>query len=174
MKIKVFSALLVLFAYSSAFAVYEVGDSVKNFCWKTHDDNTLCLEDAAIKNHVRVLLYNAGWCGPCNQEFRQLSPLVSQAQKSGGDLFNKPASFISLSYQGWSRGDEPNKTFLESWKKTHKISFYVAGSPKDGGGSFFDDVYFPNVVIIGKNGKVAYKAINPGAQKIMQEVKKHL
>lgn len=146
-------------------AVYEVGDTVENLCWKDVDENNFCLDSA--KDEVRVLLYNTGWCPPCNSEFQELSPQVREFK-------NKPVKFISLSAAGWSKQSLPDTKFLNEWKNKHSLDdFVVAASPKDPGKKFFEPpIYIPNVAIIGKDGKLAYKAVNPGVNAILAQVRR--
>ena len=147
-----------------AFALYNVGDSVSNLCWKNHEDKTVCLDDN--KGEVHVLLYNAGWCGPCNDEFNDLVPKV-------GEFDKKAVKFISVSAEGWSRSSKPDVTFLKSWKKKHAIPFQVTGSYRDFGKNFFaPPQYIPAVVILDAKGKVHSAEVNPGADAIIREVRK--
>lgn len=159
--------LLALFFVSvPLYAVIEVGDSVPNKCWKTADSSQYCLEDA--NQNVKVLLFNAGWCGPCNSEFEELGQRTSE-------FHGRPVTFISLSSDGWNHGAAPDSTFLGEWKEKHKLDFIVAGSPKDAGKSFFEPpIYIPNVAIVGTDGKLFYKGTNPGVDAIFDEVHKAL
>ncbi len=145
----------------SAFAVYNVGDTVENICWKDHQNKDVCLKD--LKG-VKVLLYNAGWCGPCNQEFQELSP---QVKKYDG----KAVNFISLSCSGWSHGSSPTQDFLKEWKQEHNLSFTVAASPRDCGKLFIPPtIYIPNVAIIDADGKLALAEIDPGVSGVFSKV----
>ena len=151
-----------------AFAVYEVGDAVENLCWKDAEEKTLCLEDEALKPTVKVLLYNAGWCPPCNDELSEIAPRVTE-------FAGKPVTFLSLSASGWQHGSEPTMQFLKEWAAKHKITFPVLASPKDAGKKFIaPPIYIPNVAIVGKDGKLTYKAINPGVDVILDEVRSAL
>ncbi len=121
---KTILSLAFAFAASTAFGLTEVGDQPKNYCWTDMNNAQVCLEDAAHKDSVRVLLYNAGWCGPCNTEF---STLASATNKFKG----KPVVFISLSSDGWSRGAGASSNFLKEWFTRHRLntaqaSFIVA------------------------------------------------
>lgn len=155
-----------LLGASRAFGVYQVGDPVPNLCWNTSGLSQVCLDYAP--GVVRVLLFNAGWCGPCNEEFKEIGPKVKEFD-------GKPVIFVSLSSDGWTNGSKPDSTFLREWEVKHNIPFLVAASPKDAGKKFFDPpLYIPNVAIIGKDGKLAYKAVNPGVSAVFEEVRKHL
>ena len=164
-RLKKKRALFLAFFFSAhAFGAYEVGDTVGEMCWKDVTERTVCLSDAA--NNIRVLLYNAGYCPPCNQEFAELVPKVSQFN-------NQPITFISLSEAGWAGGLKPNTQFLQEWKAKHQIPFMVAASPRDGGIAFgAEDI--PNVAIIDKQNKLVYKASLPGAEMILLEVRRAL
>lgn len=166
------AVLALLLVSAPVFAIYEVGDTPKNYCWKDVNNADVCLEDGSRSSLVRVLLYNTGWCGPCNSEFRELPSATEE-------FAGKAVEFISLSAAGWTTGSAPDQKFLEEWRAKHKLdqakaTFIVAASPRNAGKDFFTDVYIPNVAIIGVDGKVAYKAINPGADKIADEVRKAL
>ncbi len=161
-----------LFIGHTAMGLVEIGESPKNYCWKDVADNTICLEDAAIANKVRVLLYNGGFCPPCNQEFSELSRETAQFK-------GKPVVFLSLSASGWNSTDAPNKKFLQEWRDKHGLAktaakVIVAASPHDAGRDFFADPRIPSVVVVDTNGEVSYKAINPGIRTIASEVKKVL
>jgi peroxiredoxin len=160
-------SLIVALTGLQANAIYNLGDKPKNYCWKDSTDRTVCLNDA---RQVRVLLYNAGWCGPCKTEFRDLARATEEFK-------GKPVTFISLSFAGWAVGSVADKTFLQQWSKFYKLdaakaSFVVASSPHDPGKDFFQTVLVPSVVIVDASDRVAYKAINPGLSKLLQEVKK--
>lgn len=151
---------------SQAFGVFQVGDLIPNQCWKTSEETQFCLRDA--QGSVRVLLFNAGWCGPCNSEFEELVPRVSEFQ-------GKPVSFISLSASGWSQSQSPDTKFLTEWKDKHEVPFVVAGSPKDAGKQFFEPpLYIPSVVILDAMGNLTYKQVNPGVDKMFKEVNRLL
>lgn len=152
-----------------AFSLFGVGDTPTNYCWMDVDDKKVCLEDD-FGYAVRVLLFNAGWCGPCNDEFGDL-------EKATAEFKNKQVYFISLSSEGWNRPSRADRTFLQEWRDKHGLdkaaaNFVIAASPRHSGEDFFNSPGIPNVVIIDTRGKVAYKAINPGVDKIVQEVRK--
>jgi hypothetical protein len=168
MKYAVLSVVFLLTSFS-AFGILGVGDKAPNYCWKDVDDNKLCLEDMC---HVRVLLYNTGWCGPCNNEFKSLA--AATAEFSG-----KPVTFISLSAAGWTSGSTPDRKFLQEWQTKHKLNLalaniLVAGSPHDAGKDFFSSPSIPNVVIVDPAGEVAWKAIGPDFRDVLAEVRKIL
>lgn len=146
-----------------AFGIYKKGDTVPNLCWKNHEDATVCLDDT--KGEVHVLLYNAGWCGPCNTEFQELVPLLPEFDK-------KAVTFISISAEGYSRGSKPDMAFLKNWKTKHSIPFPVTGAYRDFGKDFFAAPnYIPSVVILDLKNKVSYAAVNPGADAIAAQVR---
>jgi len=157
-----FLTLALCFLSLPAFALYQIGDKVSDISWTDVNNDTIHLSDHG--NQIRVLLFNAGWCGPCNSEMDELVPQVSEFNQ-------KQVTFISLSAEGWERGDSPDQTFLRSWKKKHHIPFFVAASPDDFGSDFSDQSYIPLVAIIDSHGKLAYSAVSPGADAIVQEVR---
>ncbi|MBY0371480.1 peroxiredoxin family protein, partial [bacterium] len=112
----------------SASALFGVGNKPTNYCWTDYQGQKVCLEDPAIQHRVRVLLYNAGWCGPCNDEFGELKDATDEYQ-------GKPVTFISLSSEGWNYGSRADASFLSNWRTTHKLDqamadFIVASSPR--------------------------------------------
>ncbi len=148
---------------ATAFGVVNIGDSAPNLCWKDATNQTVCVDDH--KDKVRVLVYATGWCPACNEEMTQLAPQVAQFSSS-------PVIFLSLMAQGDTHGSAPSPQFLTKWKKKHGISFPVLASPKDAGKNFFAaPIYIPNVVIIGKDGKVAYKEVAPEVSTLLAKVK---
>jgi thiol-disulfide isomerase/thioredoxin len=163
MNLRLTSLLVAMVVSIPSFAVYKIGDTVGNLCWKNQLDKNVCLNDSA--GDVRILLYNAGWCPPCNTEFKELVPQI-------GEFKNKNVTFISISAEGWSRGAIPNATFLKEWQSKHNIPFEVTGNRRDFGKDFFNPPnYIPNVVIIDENNKLTYAKVNPGADAIMDEVR---
>jgi len=148
-----------------AMAVYNVGDPVSNLGWTDDQGQVVHLQDDGIKDTIRVLLYNAGWCGPCNNEFDELRDQWAQFD-------GQPVTFISLSAQDYNH-KAPDQSFLQSWRSAHGIpaNVYVAASPNDYGSEFeTPPLYIPNVAIINRDGTLAYKATAPGADAIVQEV----
>lgn len=155
----------VCFYSLSAKALIEVGDRLPNLSWQTSEGAVLNLDD--LKGGVKVLLYNGGFCGPCNSEFSELIPKV-------GEFDGKGVVFISLSVAGWSQGSKPTTTFLKEWKARHNIPFTVAAAPVKEPYGFFSTPYIPNVVIVRPDGTMAYKAINPGVSAIFREIRRLL
>jgi len=156
-----FLAIPLLFAVQ-AMAVYEVGDYVDNMCWKNASGENRCLDN--YEGHVRVLLYNAGWCGPCNSEFDELKGKLAQYD-------GKRVTFLSLSSAGWTNGTQPTPQFLNEWRDKFGLKIPVLASPKDAGKSFIKPpLYIPNVAILDIDGRLAYKAVNPGVPVILQKV----
>lgn len=150
------------------FALTQVGQTVQNFEWNDVNGQKVRLED--FKGNVRVLLYNAGWCGPCNAEFAELSRRV-------GAYAGKAVTFISLSSNGWTGGSAPDITFLRSWKARFRLpdSFVVAAAPRDAGINFIPPpIGIPNVAIVDKEGKLFYRAVSPGVPAILAQVNRLL
>lgn len=171
MKRTAWFVFLLAFSFP-CLAVYQIGEKPKNYCWKDMNDQSICLDDPSIQSQIRVLMYNAGWCGPCNSEFQEL---VSETKQ----FKNKLVAFLSLSASGWSNAAPPDKKFLKEWSTKHKLEqaeaqVLVLGSARDAGKDFFEDVYIPNVAILDGNGTIVYKAVNPGLKVIAEQVKKVL
>lgn len=164
MRSQMLYALALVFGLLSqvALAALEKGDVVPNKCYTTVDAKQFCLDDA--KDTVRVLIHNAGWCGPCNEEMQHLVPEMTQYK-------GMPVTFVSVSAYGWTSGSMPDQKFLTEWKNKFSIPFTVVGSPRDAGKTFFDPPHFiPNVAIIGKDGRLAYKEVAPEVNVLLQEV----
>lgn len=153
--------IAITFSYP-VHALYRVGDTVSNRCWQNEQGQTVCLGD--FSDHVRVLLYNAGWCGPCNHEFQELVPRVAAYK-------DKPVAFLSLSSSGWNYTAPADATFLKSWQQKFQIPFPVLASPQDPGRDFFSAPYYiPSVAILSLTGKLRFAKVNPGVDSILQEV----
>ncbi len=147
-------------------AVIEVGDNVPEFCWTDLNDAKVC--SAMFVNNVRVLIYGTGWCPDCNKEMQEIVQRFNQIK-------DKAVTFISLSAQGDLQGAPPTSEFLKSWKERHAIPFLVAASPRDAGRHFFaPPIYIPNVVIIGRDNRLVFKAVSPKVEQIFAEVNKAL
>jgi len=166
MQFAIITVTMFLILGQSAQAVYQVGDVVSDQCYRDVKQISVCLEDHT--NEVRVLLYNAGWCGPCNQEFQELRNEVTAFSR-------EPVKFISLSAQGWERKAPADQKFLMEWQSRHGIAglanVIIASAPNDFGFAFFGSrPFIPNVAIIDRDGKLAYKAVNPGARAIISQI----
>lgn len=166
--------LLGLLLAWPAFGVYNVGDTPKDECWDNLElAYPLCLSNATKHAYAQVLIYNAGWCGPCNAEFKELVPLTEKK------FVGKEVAFISLSAEGWTGGSKPDAAFLKEWSAKHGIDktnsyWHTAASPRDAGRKYFNSPSIPNVVVLDKNGKVAWKAIGPSAREVAAQVEKVL
>ncbi len=168
MKLKALSIFFALFALP-VLGIYKVGDKPSNECWKNDAGTDVCLDDVA---HVKVLLFSAGWCGPCQSEFSTIA-------KDTAEFNGKPVTFFSLSAEGWNSRSASNQAFLQDWKKTYKLdkamaSFIVASSNGDFGSDYFSSPKIPSVVILDDSGAVTYKAIAPGMAAIKAQIRKLL
>lgn len=159
---KMILATLTFLFWAQAHAAIEVGEMVPNRCWAKLGGGEFCLDDA--KGSVRVLVHNAGWCVPCNEEMTALSP----ASKKFKDA---KVTFVSLSAAGFEFGSLPTMEFLQEWKDKHQIPFTVAASPKDAGKAYFEPpLYIPNVVIVGKDGNLFYKEFSPEMDVLFERI----
>jgi len=166
MKSRLLLYVLALAVSSKLFGVIELGQTVPNLCWTDVNETTLCLDDKL--QTVRVLIYGTGWCPGCNSEMAELAPRAKEFK-------DKPVVFISLSSEGYSKQSPPDTNFLKQWKAQHRIPFDVAASPKDAGKLFFAPPnYIPNVVVIDKANKLAYKAVMPSIDTLFAEIRKQL
>ncbi len=163
---KLASCLLALGLAFPAFAALNIGDSAPNVCYLDISDNQVCVDQ--MKGAVVVLIYSTGWCPACNDEMRELVPRVKEFK-------GKPVVFVSLSSQGDTHGSDPDKAFLEAWRKKHNIPFTVAASPKDAGKNFFDPPYYiPATVILDKQGKLVSKEQGQAVDDIFAIINKNL
>lgn len=148
--------LTALFLAAPLFAA----PSLPEICYDTVDGGQFCTTDNV--GNVQVFVYNAGWCGPCNNEMDELAETYGQFE-------GKAVTFASLSGEGWSRGAKPDKQFLSEWKARHHIPFVVAGKFRDFGQKFNSPGSIPFSVIIDKEGNVADKGFL-GASEIAERV----
>jgi thiol-disulfide isomerase/thioredoxin len=139
--------LASLFLIPAGFAADSVSD-IPKACYDTVDGGQFCTTDK--EGDVKVFVFNAGWCGPCNQEMAALSRMAPQYE-------GKPVTFASLSGEGWRRGAKPDQKFLKEWKARHKIPFVVAGKFRDFGKQFGAEGGIPFAVIIDQKGDIAEK-----------------
>ncbi len=164
MKIHYYLLASLLLAVPAFSAVVGVGQTAPYQCWATDNSTQYCLSKNPTA--IQVLLYNAGWCPDCNQEFTDLS-------KGVGQFDGKGVIFISLSANGFDNASPPDATFLAQWRARFNLpaSFIVAASPNDAGMTYFNPPYYiPAVVIIDQNGTVVYEAVEPGADVIFDQV----
>ena len=86
MPIRLFSlAPLVLLCappHADAQAAYKPGAKVADFALKDDNGKTVRLSDS--RGRVRLLVFYASWCGPCNEEAPSLEKDVWQAYKNKG------------------------------------------------------------------------------------------
>lgn len=167
--------LFLALPLSSFAAVYEVGDRPADMCWEeVQIKRKICLKHISKVNDATVLIYNAGWCGPCNTEFRSLVPLSDEFVKRG-----EKVQYVSLSAEGWKHGSAPDDKFLGEWGAKHgmfasKAWWFVAASPRDSGRQFFASPSIPNVVILNKDGEITYKGIAPAPRTVLAKVREAL
>ena len=158
--------LLIFVCVPRAEAVIEVGEDVPEYCWISMEEKIVC--HPQFVGNVKVLIYGTGWCPECNKE-------IAVFAKRTGEFNDKPVTFISLSSQGDLQGIAPTPDFLRSWKERHQIPFLVLASPKDSGRYFFaPPLFIPNVVVIGRDNRLAFKAISPSVDEVFAEIKKAL
>lgn len=122
--------------------------TIPNECYTTVDNGQFCTHDNLGK--IQVLVFNAGWCPPCNQEMGELSEAYPE-------FANSPVVFASLSGEGWNRGAKPDQQFLKEWKEKHGIPFVVAGKYKDFGKNFGATGSIPFAVIVDAQGNTVKK-----------------
>lgn len=160
--------LLTLFVISSvAFSVIKEGETVPNWCWDDVNGKKVCIDD--YKSNVKVLIYSAGWCGPCKNEMAELSGKVKK-------FFRKDVVFFSLSSQGWTGNSPADATFLKSWKTKFNlnfgkdIQFVVAAAQDDFGRNFFSNPGIPNVAILDKNNKLTFKGMGVPVDEMFDKI----
>lgn len=144
------SLAIALVVVSTAFAEIKVGEKVPNLCWRDTQEKMVCIDDD--RGAIRVLIYGAGWCGPCQREMEEL---VGKIKKYEG----KQVRFYNLLAEGWGQGSAPDRTFLNAWKTRFNVPFTVAGSPNDPGLTFHRSPKYPNVAVVDENGFQHYKNI---------------
>jgi hypothetical protein len=139
---------------------YKVGDTVQDMCWNDDQGKEVCLNQY---NGVRVLLYNAGWCGPCNSEFDELSTSVQSHLSK--------ATFIGVSGNGWSQRSNPDQTFLQEWRSRHNVPTEVVLTGKRNDfGQAFGHRSIPNVAVINKDNVLTFTDVAPGVEEILRQV----
>lgn len=165
MNTKRLLSILVLSCGLSALGAINIGDTVTNYCWKDLESRTICLDD--YKGNVRVLLFNAGWCPPCNSHMTELSKRVQE-------FTDRPVKFISLSLDGWSKGSPADEKFLKQWKVKHGIPFDVAAALR----TDYKDLMVVNGIpadgIVDEEGKLRFRGAGVGVDQLFGEVKKLL
>ncbi len=153
------------FLFSAAFLfTYSAFAELPKVCYTTVDNTEFCTTDNLGK--VQVYIYNAGWCGPCNQEMDEMPDVAAQ-------FAGQNVAFASLSGEGWSRGQKPDVAFLKEWKDRHNVTFTVAGKYRDFGTAFNPPGYIPFSVIVDQQGNVA-KSGSMGGSEIADEVRRLL
>ncbi len=130
---------------ASGFALLQKGDSVPNSCWPDANGNGICLADTF--NVVRVLVYNAGYCGPCNDEMSALAPRVKE-------FAGKPVVFLSLSVADFN-GGTPTPDFLKQWEEKYAISFPVLAAPQSDLLQYTDNPGIPMDILVDQQGKLS-------------------
>lgn len=161
---KTISSLVIALLCHSVFAAYRVGDTMKNDCWDNEVPKKICMDD--YKDRVRVLIYSAGWCLPCNREARELAKVK--------EFDKKPVTFISISAEGWKGGSKPDEAFLKEWKAKHSITYETVGKHRDFGKDFADSGAVPFVVVVEKSGKVQWTETGPKHDDILKQIRKAL
>ncbi len=129
----------------NAFAVLQPGDTVPYSCWQNASGNNLCWNETV--DVVRVFMYNAGYCGPCNEEMAALIPRVKEYD-------GKPVLFLSLSIADYN-GSRPTPEFLKSWQQKYNIPFPVLAAPRSELAQYDDQPGIPMDIIVDQNGKMS-------------------
>ena len=148
--IKKIFVVLGLFVASLSFASLQVGDTLPTLCWTAIDGTKVCTDKPA---HIHVLMYNAGYCGPCNQEFSEVVPKLGGLDTTGMEI-------TSLSIAGWSAGTPADVTFLGEWKAKHSIPFTVAAANRSELKLFDEIPGIPTTVVTDAFGKITYLSLD--------------
>lgn len=151
--------LAALFITSLSHALYKNGDMVGNYCWKDSKDKSHCLKDDAGK--TRILMFSAGWCMPCRQEFAELAK---------HNIRQKGIVHYSLSCEGNKSASIPSPEFLNGWDKAYNLSprgIKVLSSPRDCAKDFDGGGMIPSVAVIGPDGRLREFAVAPGVNWIL-------
>ena len=114
-----------------------------------------------------MLIHTVGWCKPAQEFMRKISTLPEK-------LPAKTVVFFSLSAAGWTSCSQPSSGFLGEWRDKFHIPFPVLASPRDAGRLFFEQPFVPNAEIIGADGKLSYKEIDPPIDTLFREIQKLL
>ena len=104
---------------------------------------------------------------------------MEELSKALRDFSEEPVVFISLSAAGKDPGSDPTTEFLKYWRDKFKVddwgvSTVVAASPRNPGQEFYDNPRVPNMVVIDKEGKLAFKKIKATVKEVVDTVKKLL
>ena len=159
-------ALLALFPTLAFAGVLEIGDPVPGRCWKNEVQQPICLTQS--HGMVQVLIFGSGWCPDCKRETRLLMARLHE-------LKGKAVSFFALMAEGDQKGVAATPEFLKSWRLRYNIPFPVLFSPRDVGKDFHaPPIYIPNVAVVGRDGKLAYKAFEPSIDDLFREIRKAL
>ncbi len=141
---------LGLLVSSLSFAALQVGDTLPSLCWTAMDGTQICSDKPA---QVHVLMYNAGYCGPCNQEFSEVIPKLNGMDTKG-------IAITSLSIAGWNAGEPADATFLGEWKAKHDIPFTVATANRNELKLFDEIPGIPTTVVTDAFGKITYLSLD--------------
>lgn len=142
----------ILFA-GVAFADFNPGDLVTNYCWTDGKGLSHCLKDTDGK--TRVLMYSASWCGPCNTEMSEM----------GKSKLKADVIYISLLC------DSHGASSVVIWDKKHGLSKNgiavfqsLRDCARDFGGSSI-----PSVAVIEGNGRLRVFRTAPGVAWILKQ-----
>ena len=128
-----------------ALATFQAGDSLPNFSWTDANGQSHQLTDS--DGNVRVLIYDAGFCGPCNDEVQALLPRVNE-------FAGQPVVFISVSVAGYSHDAPADAAFLQQWQNQYNFPFLVVGTDRKELALYSDQPGTPTNVIVSKDDKL--------------------
>jgi len=154
--------VLFALAFSLPAMGTGVGEIVKNYCWQDQNEKTICMDDH--KNEVRVLIFSAGWCPPCNAHLPELAKKVEEFK-------GKKVYFINLSLQGWKHGTPADTQFLKEWATKHGITFDVAAAPVADYKDLIADGHIPAEAIIDQNGKLIFGESGASVSTLFAKIK---
>lgn len=158
--------LLGALVLSPSFA-YQIGETVPNLCWKDATAQSVCLDD--FSDHVKVLDFGAGWCGPCNTKMAELTKRVSE-------FSGQKVKFFSNSIHGWQNPSTPSPQFLNEWRNRHNIpaSMAVVAAPIHQLYEFSPDGYIPTLAVVDQRNVLSYRKVGASINELFAEVKRLL
>lgn len=134
----------------------HIGDVPPSYLGKDTEGQKFNLDEH--KGKVIVISFWASWCGPCREELPVLNAIQ---QKVGKDRLR----VVAVNFK------EGNRTFRIIKKKLSYLQLTITRDKRGSIGRKFGVDGIPHLLIVGKDGKIAYQAVGYGKSSVKKLIR---